>query len=113
MVRRSLHPSPLFSHLTLIMPRPAGGAKKRPVAKTLALKEAAAKEAMVKPSARKATSGTGMHVTRGKENRPVTAASVSSMSATSVRRTHAGAQPAVPALSRGMPTYYHRTTTCR
>jgi hypothetical protein len=198
------HPS--FSHLTLIMPRPAGGAKKRPVAKALALKEAAAKEALVKLSARRAipaaslitqslsaimqsvtssalpsspqphgamlsdvqqrslratwahvqrqcdmgppthhsvamtvianwianwmhvtrgkencpvmaapasvsstSAASGMHVTRGKEDCPVMAApaSVSSTSATSVRHMHTGAQPAVPALSRGMPAYYH------
>jgi hypothetical protein len=99
----TLHPS--FSHLILIMPRPAGGAKKRPVAKALALKEAVAKKAMVKPSAWKAASGiSGMHVTQGKENRPVTAAPapISSTSATSVRRTCTGAQPAPPSLSRGM-----------
>ena len=53
---------PSFSDLTLSMPsKPAAGAKKRPVAKTLALKDA-----MAKTSAQKAASRN--HATQGKEH---------------------------------------------
>lgn len=91
---------PSFSDLTLSMPsKPAAGAKKRPAAKTLALKDAMAKTSAQKASRNRAT--------QGKEHPPATAAPasvalVSASTTTSVRDTRTASQHAAPALNEGI-----------
>ena len=82
--------------------KPAAGAKKKPVARPFALKDAVVKETTtVRSSARKVTSAT-----RNKENRPTSGFVTSAPMAapTPVRCT--GAPPTVLDASEGKPTCY-------